>query len=53
MFNLNVFNLFLAIKLERVNIHEYANQLICTFERYTNRQCCSFNLIPNLMFYED
>ena len=53
MFNLIVLYRFLAIKLELVNIHKYANQLICIFELYTNRQCCSFNLIPNLMFYDD
>ena len=44
---------FLTIKLELVNIHKYANQLICLFELYTNGQCCSFNLIPTLMFYDD
>ena len=53
MFDLNVFYRFLAIKLELVNIHKYANQLICIFELYTNGQCCGFNLIPNLMFYDD
>ena len=44
---------FLAIKLERVDIHKYANQLVCIFELYTNGQCCSFNLIPNLRLYVD
>ena len=53
MFNLNVFYDYLAIKLELVNIHKYANQLICIFEFYSNRQCCRFNLIPYLMFYDD
>ena len=53
MFNLNVFYRFLAIKLELVNIHKYANQLICAFEFYTKGQCCSFNLIPNLLLYDD
>ena len=54
MFNLKrVLPMFLAIKLELVNIHQYANQLICIYELNTNRQCCSFNLIPNLMFYND
>ena len=53
MFNLNVFYWFLVIKLELVNIHKYTNQLICIFEFYTNEQCCSFNLIPNLMFNDD
>ena len=46
MFNLNVFYRFLAIKLELVNIHTYANQLICIFELYAKGQCCSFNMIP-------
>ena len=53
MFNLMYFTDFLAIKLELVNIHDYANQLICIFELYDNGQCCSFNLIRNLMFYDD
>ena len=53
MFNLNLFYRFYAIKLELVNIHKYANQLICIFELYTNRQSCSFNLILNLKFYDD
>ena len=53
MFNLNVFNQFLAINLELVNIYKYANQLICILELNTNGQCCSFHLIPNLMFYDD
>ena len=44
---------FLAIKLELDKIHKYANQLLCISELYTNGQCCSFNLIPKLMFYED
>ena len=53
MFNINEFYRFLAIKLELVNIYKYANQLICIFELYTNGQCCSFNLIPILMLYDD
>ena len=53
MLNLNVFYRFLAIKSELVNIHKHANQLICIFELYTNGQFCTFNLIPNLMFYDD
>ena len=53
MFNLNVFYPFLAIKLELVSILKYANQLICIFELYTNGQCYSFNLIQNLMFYDE
>ena len=53
MFNLNVFYQFLAMKLELANIHTYANQFICIFEIYTNGQYCSFNLIPNLMFYDN
>ena len=53
MFNLNVFYRFFGIKLELVNIHKYANQFICIFELYTNGQCCSFNLIPNLMVYDE
>ena len=36
MFNLNAFYRFLAMKLELVNIHRYANQLICIFGLYTN-----------------
>ena len=53
MFNLNVFYRLLAIKLELVNNHKYSNQLICIFELYTNRQCCSFYLMPSLMFYDN
>ena len=53
MFNLDVFNQLFSVKLELVNIHKYANQLFCIFELYTNEQCCSFNLIPNLMFYNN
>ena len=53
MFNLKVFYQFLAIKLELVNIYKYANQLICIFELSTNGQCWCFNLILNLMFYDD
>ena len=53
MFNFMYFTDFLAIKLELVNIHKYANQLICIFELYTNGQCCSFNLIPIMMLYDD
>ena len=38
MINLNIFYPFLAQKLELVNIHKYANQLICIFEFYTKGQ---------------
>ena len=53
MFSLNVFYRFLAIKLELLNIHKYENHLICIFELYTNGQCCSYNLMLTLMFYDD
>ena len=38
MFNLNKFYRFSAQKIELVNIHKYANQLICIFEFYTKGQ---------------
>ena len=48
---------YVYITFDNVNIHKYANQLICIliciFELYTRGQCRSFNLIPNLMFYND
>ena len=53
MLNINVFTDFLAIKLKLVNIHKYANQLICIFDFYTKEQWCSFNLIPKLLLYDD
>ena len=53
MFNLNVFYRLFGHKLELDNIHKYSNQLICIFGLYTNGRCCSFNLIPNWMFYDD
>ena len=36
--NLNTFYRVLAKKLELVNIHKNANQLICIFEFYTKGQ---------------
>ena len=52
MFNLNIFTDFLP-KIDLVNTHKYANQLICIFEFYTKGQCLSFNLVRNLMFYNE
>ena len=34
-----------------VNIHEYANKLICLFEYQMKWQCRSFNLVPTLLLY--
>ena len=50
MLNLDIDYRFFAIKLKP---NKYANQLICIFEFYTKGQCCGFNLIPNVLFYND
>ena len=34
-----------------INIHEYANELICIFEYQVKGQCLSFKLVPTLSFY--
>ena len=34
-----------------MNIHEYANKLICIFEYNVNGQCLSFCLVPILSIY--
>ena len=38
MFNQNIFYQFLAKKLELINIHKYAKQIICIFDFYTKGQ---------------
>ena len=34
-----------------INIHEYANELICIFEHQAKGQCLSLNLVPTLSLY--
>ena len=36
-----------------MNIHEYANELICIFEYHMKGQCLSFHLIPILLVYNE
>ena len=36
-----------------MNIHEYANDLICIFENWVKGQHVSFNLVPTLSIYAE
>ena len=53
MVDFNNFIDYWQTKKTFINIHKYANQLICILEFYTIRQCFSFNLIPSLLFYSE
>ena len=53
MFNFTIFLPIFGQKIELANIHKYANQLICIFEFYAKGQWFNFNLIPNLLFYDE
>ena len=35
-----------------INIHEYANQLICIPGHVVKGSCLSFNLVPSLVVYD-
>ena len=35
-----------------INIHEYANKIICIFDHEIKGLCLRFNLVPSLVAYD-
>ena len=46
------FNVFSLIFKVFINIHEYANKIICIFDDGIKGLCLSFNLVPSLVAYD-
>ena len=45
------FYVFSLIYKVFINIHEYANDIICIFDNGIKGLCLSFNLLPSLVAY--
>ena len=43
---------FLLLLSFFINVHEYANKIICIFDHGIKGLCLSFNLVPSLVAYD-